>query len=463
MNTPIARRTFLGLSTGGVAVAAVAAHRVLADEADTVVVAPREIAEVLVNPGMGFETFHAMNGEGPGKRPPPENYPTCSVAYFRLWWKELEPEEGRYRFERVSELLAKGRAHHQDLALRFMPWFSMLERDSTPEWFKRKATRSFRCKFHRWAGPKRGPTEGDYWAPDFNDPFFLDRQEGLVRAFGEKFNGHPELAYLDIGSIGNWGEWHTSNTIPPVPMPTEENARKVIDWHLQAWGRTPLVMNFQYPPGMSYAASRGTGWRCDGVDSPACAGRVESQFHDPAVCDAWKRGPVTGEPVLEDLKNPGETFARMLRWHASSLNAKSRSIPDDALPHLDAFLKRCGYRFVLRELRVPRRIARGGTLPLRMTFENTGVAPPYKDYVLAVRLSRGGRSFVLDTGAKLTAWLPGTHDVEARLTLPADLAPGENELALGILDPHRRDPKVKLANAGRGADGWYPLGRVAVQ
>lgn len=423
-----------------------------------VTVTPQEIDDLLVNPGIGFETFHHFNGEKQVK-----NYPVCSIAYFRLWWKQLEPEEGRYEWQQIETLLEKAKSHRQDVALRFMPWFAMLERDSTPEWFKRKATRSFRCKFNRWAGPTRGPTEQDYWAPDFNDPFYLDRQESLVRAFGERFNGHPDVAYLDIGSIGNWGEWHTDNTIPRLPMVTEENARKVIDWHFQAWSRTPLVMNFQYPPGQAYASARGAGWRCDGVDSPACIKRVEAQSGDSAVRDAWQRGPVTGEPVVQDLKSPPDSLARLLRWHASSLNAKSRPIPDDAVPHVDAFLKRCGYRLVLRRFRHPEGVSRNGLLSVEMEWENVGVAPPYRNYILAARLRRGTRTVILDTDARLTGWLPGKHVLGSSLRLPAELSPGDYELAIGVLDPHDREPEVKLAIKGRGPDGWYALGRVAVR
>jgi len=138
-------------------------------------------------------------------------------------------------------------------------------------------------------------------------------------------------------------------------------------------------------------------------------------------------------------------------------------IPDEKVPLLNDFLRRCGYRFVLRELRAPRRVVRGGNLPVQMAFENIGVAPPYRAYVLAVRLTSGGKSFVLNTDAKLTSWLPGKHGLEARLSLPVDIPAGNYELAVGILAPHNRTPAVKLAIEGRGDDGWYPLSHVEVR
>ncbi|OYW28155.1 MAG: hypothetical protein B7Z47_06045, partial [Chthoniobacter sp. 12-60-6] len=173
---------------------------------DAVVVEPKELEGVLVNPGMGLETFNRFNPSGPKMPPgpgllePPANYPVCSIAYFRLWWQELEPKQGVFNFDRIESLLKQARAHGQDLALRFMPWFPP-HWWQTPEWFKRQAAHYFRCRFRQWEGPQRGLSEQDYWAPDFNDAWFLDRTEALVQAFGEKFNGHPDLAYLDIGSV----------------------------------------------------------------------------------------------------------------------------------------------------------------------------------------------------------------------------------------------------------------------
>ena len=81
-------------------------------------VEPREIDDLLVNPGLGFETFHCFNGDREVR-----NYPACSIAYFRFYWDQLEPEENQYAFGLIDELLAKARARGQDLALRFMAMF----------------------------------------------------------------------------------------------------------------------------------------------------------------------------------------------------------------------------------------------------------------------------------------------------------------------------------------------------
>ena len=62
-------------------------------EADQLVIEPDVTDEVLLSPGMGFETFHYFNGDERIARA--ANYPKCSIAYFRFSWDKLEPQEWR--------------------------------------------------------------------------------------------------------------------------------------------------------------------------------------------------------------------------------------------------------------------------------------------------------------------------------------------------------------------------------
>jgi uncharacterized membrane protein len=58
---------------------------------------------------------------------------------------------------------------------------------------------------------------------------------------------------------------------------------------------------------------------------------------------------------------------------------------------------------------------------------------------------------------------PGeTHEVHDSITLPADLAPGDYTLAIGIVGEESETPVVRLAIAGRDQDGWYPLSTLKV-
>ena len=46
--------------------------------------------------------------------------------------------------------------------------------------------------------------------------------------------------------------------------------------------------------------------------------------------------------------------------------------------------------------------------------------------------------------------------------MPPDFPAGKYELAVGIVDPQTRQPRVKLAIQGIDAVGWYPLSSLNV-
>jgi hypothetical protein len=395
-----------------------------ARQADKNIIEPDSTDEVLVNPGMGFETFHSFNEDHINKST--DNYPECSIAYFRFYWSKLEPREGRYNFEIIDWLLEKAKQNRQDLALRFMPTSAADPYVGTPKWY------SARAKGYRY---KKYNREG--WAPEHNDPYFLAKQEELVSAFGERYNGHQNIIRMDIGSVGFWGEWHMSHTEPEVPMISEENAVKIIDMYLKYWSETPLSMLIGYVPGLRYAVSKGTGWRADslgdyGQFSDTWCHMLDAYpkyLEQANALEAWKNGPVAFEPpgTMADLEKyvpqKGGGYDKMwdkaLEWHGSAFNAKSKPILSHQVPFIRQFLKQCGYRFILRRIVLPKFLPTNErNFPLDMEIENLGVAPVYKNFIPAIKLTGDQTSVIMKSGARVRQWLPGKHRVTEKLLLP---------------------------------------------
>jgi hypothetical protein len=115
-------------------------------QSGTVIVRPRQIDDILVNPGMGIQTFQRFNGEAinPGRKwseqgpeakvPPAEvkpDFPDTSLAYFRWFWSQIEPERGKYRWDVIDRALDEARRHHQTVTFRLMPYD---ENHALPAW-----------------------------------------------------------------------------------------------------------------------------------------------------------------------------------------------------------------------------------------------------------------------------------------------------------------------------------------
>ena len=437
------------------------AHDDLGQAESIVTVHPREIKDVLYNPGMGLADFHF----GFGHPPSTDQYPRQTVAYFRWSWADLEPEEGRYDFDFMDRIISQAKAKGETLAFRIMTEYKA----GSPEWLLQKGVGSV--------------TVGGGVFPDYNNPIFLLYHEKLIKAFAERYAGSPDIDHVDIGSIGCWGEWNMAccqgvEAQCQQYYPVEENQIKTTEWYLQHFTGTPLVM--LHGGQLKYAVSRGAGWRGDcfgdyGFFSPEW-NHMEHAYapvlQDPMIESAWKNAPVQFEVcgVMQDWYDKGLDIdlilKRGLEWHVSVLNAKSSPIPTEWRPRVDEFLTKMGYRFVLRQMTHATEASPGRKLSLRSRWENVGVAPIYHDWPLAYRL-RSAEDHVVArwvSAAHLRRWLPGgLHEVEDVVTLPEDVPDGSYVLDVAILDQGGHVPFVDLAIEGKRQDRWYPISTVMIR
>ncbi|GKS56572.1 beta-galactosidase [Nitrospira sp.] len=423
---------------------------------------PVETDDLLFNPGMGMADFHFGFGHPPNV---PEEYPPSTVAYFRWTWADLEPEDGRYAFDFVDGIIAQAKEKGETLAFRIVTEYEK----GTPAWLLDKGIESFK------------ETDGTF--PDYNNPTFLDYHDRLIKAFGTRYNGSPDIDHIDIGSVGCWGEWNTACCLKEqVPQcqalfPTKENQRRITEAYFAAFPDTPLVS--LHGGLLRYGSEKGAGWRGDcfgdyGYFTPTwnhMEDAYEPVLKDPVIADAWKHGPVQFEVcgVVQDWYDKGFDLDRILQkgldWHVSVLNAKSSPIPQEWRAQFDAFLKKVGYRIVLREIAHPARLNAGDTLVLRSRWDNVGVAPIYHPWPLAYRLRSAAGQVVAQwtSQSDLKRWLPGVRQsVEDRVVLPKTLASGSYMLEVAILDQAAFKPYVRLAIEGRQLDGWFTVSRIDI-
>lgn len=97
-----------------------------------------------------------------------------------------------------------------------------------------------------------------------------------------------------------------------------------------------------------------------------------------------------------------------------------------------------------------------------MWIENTGVAPIYWPYKLALRLKQEQGEEVFPASPDIREWLPGDAWIEEKVQVPKKFGKGGAMLYAGLAHPATLEPKVLFANEGV-KDGWLPLGKVSIE
>jgi len=448
-----------------------------AAQTNVVVVRPKPIHNVLVNPGMGITTFQRFNGQelnpplkwsevGPVTKLPqaatkPE-FPGASVSYCRWYWNVLEPEPGKFHWEIVDLAFEEARAHGQTLAIRLMPYSNQ---DPLPEWYRNSGARR---------ANKPPDKDGEIWQPDFSDPLYLRYWGELVAEAGKRYDGNPYLDSVDISSVGYWGEgW--SPYMPAFPY-----QKQLIDIWLEAFPRTTLLMNFDEQQALTYGTQHGTGWRLD------CLGDMRTSSTNPyfpaemleiypqqvvraGIQDVWQHRPVSLETCYtvagwkEREYDLDYILEQALRWHVSTVNIKSAPIPAEWKSQFETFQKKIGYRFNLRRLEYSRVVIPGTMMPVHMWWLNEGVAPIYKEFTLAIELRSSKMATVIPVPVDIRKWLPGDAVYDGTLYLPENLAEGDYDVRVAMLDPRTGKPAIRFAMEGRQEDGWYAMGSLRVK
>ena len=465
-------------------------------------VKPTEIQDVLTNPGIGFTTFQRFNGdllnagEGWTEGLPivyqkfdgnitNKNHPQTTIAYFRVDWKYMEPEMEKYNWPMIDKALRTAAERGQTLMLRIAPYEE--GKKDVPEWYR------------TLVGPE-DKNKSAKWRIDPEDPRYVRYFGGLIKALGQRYDGHPDLESVDISIVGYWGEGDGSHLL------SDQTRLALLNCYLDNFKKTPLTfqplngdapdpgvlvkgtpIDASWPDGRNNGTGpqiRHLGYRMD------CLGDMTTDIWPEkhwshmtdiypkdivksGMSEVWKKAPVTMEICytflhwLDSLKYDEKTvnyiFNEALKWHITSFNAKSSPVPEVWSPLVYKWLNKMGYRFVLRKFEYPSFVYRQGQLSYSSLWENIGVAPIYKDYKLAVRLKNTERTVILPTCAELQNWLPGDIVDEENLFIPFDMPLGKYQIEIAIVSPVSYEPRVKLAIAGVKKDGWYTMGEIEVK
>lgn len=438
-------------------------------------VRPKAFLGYLPNPHRGTTTFQRFNGDalypglmwddrkGPLEFPPFQGdplslhnpqYPDTTLSYCRWLWSVIEPEKGKIRWDVIDGALEAARVRGQTLQLRIQPFIG----DDMPKWYWDLGGK---------VDPKSDPKRRE---PDHNHPAYLKHWGEFVRAFGKRYDGHPVLESFDIAYGGPCGECG-GNT-------SRATAKRLVDVYIKSFKKTQLL-SMLGTFGCEYASTfKELGWRTDCFGDLRAEGKgyvpdqlcwnhmldaYPKEIHENGVSETWKTAPVTMETcwTVGYWESKGWDvdwiLEQGLKYHTSVFMPKSSFIPDRWREKIDAWDRRLGYRFELRQMILPLESKPGGRANFALFIDNVGVAPIYRGYPLALRFRQGKQTEIVKLKTTPCSWMPGVNYNSESFSFPKKLQRGTVEVSAAIVDEKTLAPRVLFANQGYIGDGWLPL------
>lgn len=457
---------------------------------EAITVHPTETTGALVNPAMGWTMhFYSNIPANYGSRLEPsdvlDDFPGLSVVYLRVPWAFIEPEEGRFNWPLLDTPAQRWIARGKQVALRITcseNWVKF----ATPEWVKKAGARGVYYEFGK--GPLPGD-DGPAWDPDFGDPVFLQKLDHLLGALAARYDGNPNVAFVDVGSYGLWGEGHTLMSSRVPAGRDQEIIQKHLDLHRKHFKKTLLAYNDDLAgperadgphPETDRAWAEGFTLRDDSilVQPPP-----RSWFHAGLAQAVWplrpvilehehygpsKRGGAWGDGhLLLDAVEAHHASYLSIHWWPHEFLRENREV-------IDRINRRLGYRIRLNEMTWPAEAAIGQPFPVRAGWANAGVAPCYPGGYPALTLkdSKGGIVAVLvDDGLDVRSLKPGPvgqapaveRTVQHTVGLIAPVvkpATCDVYVSIGLRDG---TPRIALPLSGDDGKKRYRLGRITLK
>ncbi len=317
--------------------------------------------------------------------------------------------------------------------------------------------------------------------PDYQDPRLRTALTNFIHAFGARYDGDPRLAFVQVGLLGTWGEWHNHPNHQWFASKTVQ--RELLDAYEAAFRRTKLLV--RYPAGPDHPRYADNSTRPLGYHDDSFAWATvhterseddwffETLLRRAGATNKWRTQPMGGEVRPEvwhclfdepSCAPRGQEFDRCVQaTHVSWLCNEGVFRPDFQGPARERALRaarRMGYELHIFRATTDRTDS-GYTVTLWVT--NTGVAPFYYDWPVELSaLDVSGRiRATWKTDWKLTGILPGEPARVWQHHLPTGAwATRGTRLVVRVPNPMPGGRPLRFANQeqDRHLEGWLTLG-----
>lgn len=400
----------------------------------------------VVNPLKGFAPWISSE----------ETKVPVSMVFVRMKWSEIEPEEGVYCFQQFEE-----KNHMKEWREKGVRFLIRLVCDTPseeshmdiPQWLYEKTYGD---------GDWYDSSYGKGYSPNYANPVFIEAHEKLLRAFADYYGDDLQLGFVQLGSLGHWGEWHVNSDAGIRQFPKGTVYNKYVQAYLDVFPASKLLVRRP----LNIAGEAGMGLYNDSFGKVSAhrtwlSWIAEGYFSDQSeeqlfgMPDFWQTAPSGGELATsyDEVYFFSEGFEATMELlkesHTTFLGPRSGAYVEDesCKENVLTMSRELGYCFQLSEV-VLRKAWWNPKYMLQIDIENIGVAPFYENWPLEVFIFNEEGELVLtrEQDINLPSLLPGKHRIRIIIEGLDGLAAGKYKIAAGIRDPLTGKPGVAFAN-----------------
>ena len=384
-----------------------------------------------------------------------------SLVYIDILWKDIEPHKGQYDFTGIykENYIEEYKMLGKKAVLRFSCDKPSAEPHmDIPEWLYEETA----------DGTFYDTSYGKGYSPNYENEVFLQAHERVIRAIAEEFKQDNFLAYIQLGSLGHWGEWHVKSNEGIVSMPSEETAMEYVSHYVEAFPNTRLMMRRPFQGIKEYGLGVFNDMTGDPEDTRTwlswlseggeyTASRTPYTLY--ATENFWIQGAVGGEFTSglswEDMleQNLQRTKSLITQSHMSFIGPKvphHLEAPDyqEEAEEIRAML---GYKLGISQVMI-RHDRLFASWDISMTWNNKGIAPMYYNWPVYLYFYDNEGMMVQKSLVEMdiTSIAPGSSlNVREKVKISDAKI---SKITIGIEDPMLEKPVIRLNNKRKRDD-----------
>lgn len=426
---------------------------------------PPKSDAVLNNPLMGW----APDAQYTGYTQPHK------LVYANIYFNELEPKKGVYDFDYIEKKYNFDYWKSKDVKIIIRLVMDLPNSENKmyiPNWLYEEIGRD---------GTWYNISYGSGFSPNYENKTLIKYHEEAIKALANRYNKSYDIAFVALGSIGHWGEWHTYQANDFfIPFPSQEVANIYASHYVKYFTNKKLLMRrpfkvakdnnmglFNDMLGNKHSTKEFLSWVNNGYTDWL------TKVNQPSMIDFWKNSPSAGEFASG---NSGMNFLKDF-----SIDNTIKQIQDTHITYIgpncpadrkskfqynfDKVLKTLGYRYVIDTVKFNNNLNPNDNLKLDINIKNEGVAPFYYKWPVNISLidKNNNITYSLNIDEDITTWLPGNINFTTSIKLPSNISSGNYNIALSILDPSNNKPSVKFANDNEIIPNYFKLGEITVK